>query len=1072
MGAGLSVVQDSATVGDPGKPLMIFGFPPINGTTSSASPFVSKLETFLRMADIDYEATAGITGAPKGKVPYIKQGDVILGDSTFICEYLKNTYKGKLQLNEPDTEEKKAMAIACQRICEDHLYWGLLYYRWGTAKGFRGMMEYMSKLLPAPLSWILPRIVRRRLLKSLYDQGLSRHSENDVIFLLTSSMAALSGVLGEKRYVTGDAPCPADASVFGMLDNYLNDDLDLETARIVKRFPNLVRYVEDIGKAHYPKGNPSKLHPGREIGKKTKHELIGKARCSALPPEPEQGLGAFAKVADVLWCTDTVCNEEVGKGLASDLLREDSFDKCQDVCVTPRSETFMDCIVDRGVVSCHPLQEGMGSGWQPSEARKATKSELPDSCQEDQPDPGRASGRVPSERQASVETDGTEGTDEILEDCESFSEPGATDVIFVRDDVAVWPSRDVNSRIMGRLSLVKQHSVLFIAWLPYSKGALNEDGTFQLDSQTDNSEADRERGRTMYAVHPIPVSDIKAITRQTPTIGYHTMIIVLNSGLTLPPLYFYNGGVRSLISALREHVLLFKSASDRNTYLVNDTADPLQRSLNCLDLTDVLLGAPPPGASSTFHPSSLPGNGGAEVEMTEQSWKGLSFQLSERFSRITRIAKDTTSSFFGAGDGPDGFADLVPVAASMPSLEQLHSLEVPCQAVDQQPQSSFIKENDASHGGEFCPEGSISLCATCAEEAASNEAATAVGMFEVIDMQLKDESSTGSTQPWCPPVSLAEWATWFDGEGRLVDMPSFREKVFYGGVETGLRKEAWKFLLNYYPPESTVTERCETAQKKVEEYKTLKLQWTSISEAQERRFGKWRERKKRVDKDVCRTDRSHPFFKSERAGSLKVLRNVLLTYTMFNFDLGYCQGMSDLASPIVYVMCRDVKTKDQTRWAEVEAEAFWCFAGLMEWLECNFHTDQRGMHAQLVSLRKLLQLLDPQLYAFLERKDCLNFFFCFRWLLIHFKREFPFDEVLRLWEVLWSRHLSEHFHLYMCIAILMHHRRAIMDADFEFDELLKFCVELSGSIDLKATLRLAALLRLYIGPVEKECLGD
>lgn len=80
-------------------------------------------------------------------------------------------------------------------------------------------------------------------------------------------------------------------------------------------------------------------------------------------------------------------------------------------------------------------------------------------------------------------------------------------------------------------------------------------------------------------------------------------------------------------------------------------------------------------------------------------------------------------------------------------------------------------------------------------------------------------------------------------------------------------------------------------------------------------------------------------------------------------------------------------------------------------------------------------------------------------------------QVLRLWEVLWSRHLSDHFHLYLCIAILMHHRRAIMDNDFEFDGLLKFCVELSGNIDLKATLRLAALLRLYIGPAEKDCLG-
>ena len=50
-------------------------------------------------------------------------------------------------------------------------------------------------------------------------------------------------------------------------------------------------------------------------------------------------------------------------------------------------------------------------------------------------------------------------------------------VVFVREGVAVWPSR--TERIMGRLSLVKQHCVLFMAWLPYSRGTLQEDGTFK-----------------------------------------------------------------------------------------------------------------------------------------------------------------------------------------------------------------------------------------------------------------------------------------------------------------------------------------------------------------------------------------------------------------------------------------------------------------------------------------------------------------------------------------------------------------------------------------------------------------
>lgn len=58
--------------------------------------------------------------------------------------------------------------------------------------------------------------------------------------------------------------------------------------------------------------------------------------------------------------------------------------------------------------------------------------------------------------------------------------------------------------------------------------------------------------RTMYAVHPIPLSEVKAIRKHIPSFGWQYIVLVLVNGLTLPPLYFGSGGVKALFAALKQ----------------------------------------------------------------------------------------------------------------------------------------------------------------------------------------------------------------------------------------------------------------------------------------------------------------------------------------------------------------------------------------------------------------------------------------------------------------------------------------------------------------------------------------
>lgn len=88
-------------------------------------------------------------------------------------------------------------------------------------------------------------------------------------------------------------------------------------------------------------------------------------------------------------------------------------------------------------------------------------------------------------------------------------------------------------------------------------------------------------------------------------------------------------------------------------------------------------------------------------------------------------------------------------------------------------------------------------------------------------------------------------------------------------------------------------------------------------------------------------------------------------------------------------------------------------------------------------------------------------------LLVWFKREFDWLDILRLWEGLWTDYYSANFHLFIAMAILEKHRNVILEHLKGFDEVLKYVNELSGTIDLPSTMvRAEALFRRFQRMVE------
>jgi hypothetical protein len=202
----------------------------------------------------------------------------------------------------------------------------------------------------------------------------------------------------------------------------------------------------------------------------------------------------------------------------------------------------------------------------------------------------------------------------------------------------------------------------------------------------------------------------------------------------------------------------------------------------------------------------------------------------------------------------------------------------------------------------------------------------------------------------------------------------------------------------------------------------------------------------RIDKDVARCDRNHWYFTNN---NLKKLENIMYTYVWKNMQLGYQQGMCDCIAPLLIVL-------------DDEALAYSCYVQLMsKQMSLNFAASAE-MDKNFFNMSSLIQILDSQLYEHLKKSmDYDQFYFCYRWFLLDFKREFVHDDVQNVWETIWSAkgsQTTQHFCLFLATALIETYRDIIIDNNMEFTDITKFFNEMAEKHDTEQVLKLARSL--------------
>jgi glutathione S-transferase len=232
--------------------LTVYKFGPF-GSAPDMSPFVVKLETWLRMAGIPYTTKLGTRATmPKGKLPVIEDEGRLIADSSLIIRHLQARHAdplGEATLSRSD----QATSIAMQALFENHLYFVGFHLRWGVAENFRQftpcLIDYAAStwppiarpLLPLAAPLVLP-LVRRQMLRQLQGQGMGRHSHDEIMQFGLQGWRAVGDFLADKPFMLGDKPSGLDAVAYGFVETSIA--FDNPVRHCLETEPNLVAYRE------------------------------------------------------------------------------------------------------------------------------------------------------------------------------------------------------------------------------------------------------------------------------------------------------------------------------------------------------------------------------------------------------------------------------------------------------------------------------------------------------------------------------------------------------------------------------------------------------------------------------------------------------------------------------------------------------------------------------------------------------------------------------------------------------------------------------------------------------------